>query len=247
MHIFSWLCSCPRGHTGGLKTPLKRDASESKTSLLSLASNRDDFDQPPKKPWTLGCSLRPPILPSFASTTHYRPPAPERWHFSFPRCWVFLAVCEKRWDKTWHQHPRRPLSAAVLCQPTSKHLSAFYSRATPCHTTQITLVLSEIYRGSAMVDMVSGTSFYVFSWLNLALLTLAKRQCYFPDGSVDSSSTPCDTSSDNSACCGPGNACLSNGYCFTYVDTMLGLGRQSCTDKTWQSDACPSNCNDGMP
>jgi hypothetical protein len=81
--------------------------------------------------------------------------------------------------------------------------------------------------------------------------TIATSSCYLPDGTIDFKHKPCNTSAEQSACCGATDACLSNGYCFQQyaVDQVWNnrLARGTCTDKTWASDACPQFCSDVYP
>ncbi|KAK0659672.1 hypothetical protein DIS24_g3870 [Lasiodiplodia hormozganensis] len=67
--------------------------------------------------------------------------------------------------------------------------------------------------------------------------------CYYPDGNTISDDVPCDSSAEQSACCGSGATCMMNGLCLNY-----GLfSRGSCTDSSWESDACPQQCTDYNP
>ena len=62
------------------------------------------------------------------------------------------------------------------------------------------------------------------------------QQCYFPNASP-STDIPCG-SSGASSCCGSSEFCMDNGLCFGG-----GLvSRGSCTDKTWNSEACAGYC-----
>ncbi|KYK60386.1 hypothetical protein DCS_01523 [Drechmeria coniospora] len=84
----------------------------------------------------------------------------------------------------------------------------------------------------------------------LALLGLALSAhsiCYYPNGAVSRQDTPCRNDLDQSACCGQGFACLSNGMCKTTgreQDTPPDTNylRGSCTDRSWRSGNCPSFC-----
>lgn len=77
---------------------------------------------------------------------------------------------------------------------------------------------------------------------------LNAQRCYLPngdwDGGSEDSAQPCNTEAEFSHCCGTEAICLSNGYC--YDPSSVSIYRSSCTDKTWQSTACPTYCNDGM-
>jgi hypothetical protein len=70
--------------------------------------------------------------------------------------------------------------------------------------------------------------------------------CYYPNAASASTHTPCDASAETSACCDPGDLCLSNGYCFQQFGAWSNrLARGSCTDSTWGSSICPQFCDDG--
>ncbi|TID25743.1 gb [Venturia nashicola] len=64
------------------------------------------------------------------------------------------------------------------------------------------------------------------------------KTCYWPNGSTAANQTVC-ASGSQSACCPIGNECTSNGLCYDFGY----LKRGSCTDKTWESSACPKYCN----
>ncbi|KAI1842388.1 hypothetical protein JX266_011429 [Neoarthrinium moseri] len=90
--------------------------------------------------------------------------------------------------------------------------------------------------------------------LNLILLAQAlvgvaqsTRQCYDPAG-YRFDDIPCSNdTSQHSLCCGPGWTCLDNKVC-RYTGTTQPalvyntLVRGTCTDETFQSDACPQFC-----
>lgn len=71
--------------------------------------------------------------------------------------------------------------------------------------------------------------------------------CYFPDGSVASRDTPCNsyaTSYGASACCAYQDVCLDNHLCIAQSGAEV-ISRGSCTDRTWQSSECCQYCADG--
>ena len=69
--------------------------------------------------------------------------------------------------------------------------------------------------------------------------------CYFPNGDVSPDHAPCNSNAEQSSCCHIQDACLSNGYCFAATDWVPNeIYRGSCTDKSFQDDACPFYCND---
>ncbi|RFU76343.1 hypothetical protein TARUN_5896 [Trichoderma arundinaceum] len=83
--------------------------------------------------------------------------------------------------------------------------------------------------------------------LLVAFAAQAKALCYYPDGSAASGDVPCTDSTQNSACCGTGYACLSNGICQATGDELQKPGatefvRGSCTDKSWRSSGCQTFC-----
>lgn len=75
----------------------------------------------------------------------------------------------------------------------------------------------------------------------LARSTFVKSTCYFPNG-TPSEDIPCTTNSSVDYCCGKNSMCFTNKVCLNFVGT---LDRGSCTDKTWNSSACPFFCLSG--
>ncbi|KAI2837487.1 hypothetical protein CBS11350_8691 [Aspergillus niger] len=71
----------------------------------------------------------------------------------------------------------------------------------------------------------------------------ATATCYFPDGSIASNNVPC-SSDTYSACCGKSDVCLSNNLCMDTGEQPYVLSRGACTDPNWESDNCPSVCQD---
>lgn len=75
---------------------------------------------------------------------------------------------------------------------------------------------------------------------------MANAKCYFPDGSIASNDTPCNsaaTKNSVSACCGHSDICLDNALCLPQHESPA-LVRGSCTDETWQSPMCAQYCSD---
>ncbi|GIK00088.1 hypothetical protein Aspvir_004103 [Aspergillus viridinutans] len=72
-------------------------------------------------------------------------------------------------------------------------------------------------------------------------LVPATATCYWPDGSVAKTNTPC-SSGPNASCCGSHNICLSNNLCLDALVQPYVLSRGGCTDPNWESDECPSVC-----
>lgn len=73
------------------------------------------------------------------------------------------------------------------------------------------------------------------------------RACYWPDGSVAESDSPCNATAEVSMCCAYDEAqsvlCTEAGTCID-VDGAQHV-RQSCTDPTWQDPACADLCRGG--
>lgn len=70
--------------------------------------------------------------------------------------------------------------------------------------------------------------------------------CYFPRGNIASHHNPCNASIAESWCCNSNDFCLSNGHCLQASESFPNrIGRGSCTDRQWNSAACPFECADG--
>ena len=78
-------------------------------------------------------------------------------------------------------------------------------------------------------------------------ITLANAAtCYWPNGEAKSltGTVSCNSTGQYSACCMAGDECTTNGLCKAPSDGNINwYWRQTCTDPTWQSDACPKYCN----
>lgn len=73
--------------------------------------------------------------------------------------------------------------------------------------------------------------------------TAALLNCYYPDGTTTAPGhTPCNTTISASACCAPEDSCSTSGLCLGRTGFSY---RGSCTDKTWASGNCPSECQKG--
>ncbi|KAJ9643117.1 hypothetical protein H2199_004641 [Coniosporium tulheliwenetii] len=76
--------------------------------------------------------------------------------------------------------------------------------------------------------------------------TIAQDQprCYYPDGSLDTDGYVCNTTAvrigGHSSCCRHDDACYASGTCLQ--DWSGVTYRQSCTDSSWRSEDCPSQC-----
>ena len=69
--------------------------------------------------------------------------------------------------------------------------------------------------------------------------------CYYPNGQV-SDDLECIPTAPETACCGRGSTCLSNGVCeSTNSSDIASYFRGSCTDSTWISTLCPRFCQSG--
>ena len=69
--------------------------------------------------------------------------------------------------------------------------------------------------------------------------------CYSPDRTLTEQDSPCDLSSEESACCNRNDICLDNHLCLPQSSPLRNIiYRGTCTDSSWQSDACPKYCQD---
>jgi len=91
-------------------------------------------------------------------------------------------------------------------------------------------------------------AFQLILLLLISIYPLCDAICYYPDlQTVAPQDVPCLGGTDESACCGAGYACLSNGLCMSTnathdtqsSDTYV---RGSCTDQQWRAAACPAFC-----
>ncbi|TIA03146.1 hypothetical protein D6C82_02130 [Aureobasidium pullulans] len=97
--------------------------------------------------------------------------------------------------------------------------------------------LIEIHKGAMFV-------FQILLILSAQLFWLGAAQtCYWPDKSIAEELTSCNSMAENSHCCGANSLCLDNGYCFNQGNKYGNrISRGGCTDKSWDSDACPQYC-----
>jgi hypothetical protein len=82
-------------------------------------------------------------------------------------------------------------------------------------------------------------------FLVLVLLTAALAQqqhCYMPDGSIADDIAPCNSTIALSACCDPRDSCTESGFC---LGASGWIYRSGCTDQSWSSSVCPSQCRTG--
>ncbi|EME87833.1 uncharacterized protein MYCFIDRAFT_209624 [Pseudocercospora fijiensis CIRAD86] len=73
--------------------------------------------------------------------------------------------------------------------------------------------------------------------LSIRLIS-GQPKCYYPDGTLSTTDSPCNNSAEFSACCKSSAYCLSNGLC---LENGI-LNRESCTDQSWTSSSCPQYC-----
>ena len=89
---------------------------------------------------------------------------------------------------------------------------------------------------------------FSLTWLSI-FATVVTQTCYFPDGSIDSASTPCN--GEGSWCCPFGFFCESNLLCGVGIQYLVftdeAYQRYSCADQTWQSKQCPGVCRGSTP
>jgi hypothetical protein len=86
-----------------------------------------------------------------------------------------------------------------------------------------------------------------FVWF--ALISAVQAACFFPNGTISTTSERCRHDTEHSPCCGKGYKCLSNGLCQVSdvtPDKPAGweYARGGCTDKTFGSQDCPRFCLD---
>ena len=72
----------------------------------------------------------------------------------------------------------------------------------------------------------------------------SQATCYFPDKSIASGFELCNSTlvgpnGGESACCTAGDICTTGGFC---LNDMYYPYRGACTDKSWNSDNCASEC-----
>ena len=72
----------------------------------------------------------------------------------------------------------------------------------------------------------------------------SQETCYYPSKGVAAGYTPCNSTlaGAGSACCSAGDVCTTGGYCLN--DSYYPY-RGACTDKSWDSNNCASECLDG--
>ena len=128
----------------------------------------------------------------------------------------------------WRSHPLeaskcRPFKNIISFSP--RHQFPFFSHS--MHIMQVTLPL-----------------FFFCLW---QISISADSTCYWPNGSAvpdHFTYTPCNqtVTGVDSACCGSGDPCSPNGYCFGSAGYVY---RGGCTDINWDTDACCPSCRNG--
>ena len=69
------------------------------------------------------------------------------------------------------------------------------------------------------------------------------RTCYFPAGNIAYDNVPCQPQNAQTHCCSGTQYCLANGLCRVNLDPgTTEFARGACTDKDWNSPACPQQC-----
>ena len=75
----------------------------------------------------------------------------------------------------------------------------------------------------------------------------SQATCYFPDKSIATgyelcNSTLAGSNGSGSACCVTGDVCTTGGFC---LNDMYYPYRGACTDKSWNSESCATECLNG--
>lgn len=77
-------------------------------------------------------------------------------------------------------------------------------------------------------------------FLAAAANSVAAVDCFYPDGvTTDPNHVPCNSTISTSSCCDPLDSCTNSGLCLGRTGFNY---RGSCTDKTWTSANCASEC-----
>jgi hypothetical protein len=105
--------------------------------------------------------------------------------------------------------------------------------------------------GETPDNRVMGQTGLSFNWrgtasiISIAIVGLsstAMAGCVFPDGvSVNTDYVPC-TDSEGSNCCHMNDKCTVNGFCLSVLNGYHYRG--GCTDETFESPSCPTQCRD---
>ena len=106
-----------------------------------------------------------------------------------------------------------------------------------------TFVLFHLLSSSLFFVMCAYTKAFSLLLVYYQVL-LARGTCYYPDRSIPPELyAECNTvSNEDNACCNTGDQCTTQGYCY---DTAGYLYRGGCTDITWESPNCASECKNG--
>lgn len=78
-------------------------------------------------------------------------------------------------------------------------------------------------------------------------MTSSQATCYYPDKSRATGFEPCNStlagpSGAGSACCAVGEVCTTGGFC---LNDLYYPYRGACTDRSWNSVNCASECLGG--
>src|SRR3954470_10074193 len=65
---------------------------------------------------------------------------------------------------------------------------------------------------------------------------LITASCYYPDGKLSESLSPCNTDAEESHCCGKSTFCVSHGFCFS--SALGSVVRRGCTEPSWNTSVC---------
>ncbi|KAK0615190.1 hypothetical protein B0T17DRAFT_619991 [Bombardia bombarda] len=84
----------------------------------------------------------------------------------------------------------------------------------------------------------------------MLLFSLARSDCYLPDGNVTHQLSECldDTRASTPLCCVPGDLCLENTLCAhgTSNNDIFFFYRGGCRSNAWSGDRCPNFCLGGQ-
>ena len=90
-----------------------------------------------------------------------------------------------------------------VCLLPNIFLMLFYRRSSPYTSIHNCYNWAELREIPEMFEMLFVTGHYIFCWIIFTQLSLAQRNCYYPDGTLDAASTPCVSTTEYTACCAP--------------------------------------------
>ena len=140
------------------------------------------------------------------------------------------------------QHASIYFHLLVLSQHDPFNLAAFYLTMGIYITSAF--VLFHFQFSMPASDMSGYIVLFPILLLIYCRILLADKSCYNPDQAIPSRPYyPCNTASGvHSACCGFGDQCTEQGYCFGSAGYLY---RGGCTDITWESPNCAQQCKAG--